>query len=132
MSPSKTKDDEPRLTLPVGHPAAGYVEPDLSYHEGTGILPPDELEFHEARNEAREDEVERVAEGEHEAAKLEAEAREEQTERSRERLEKVASGEWTKEQAEAAAAAQAAIAANETPSKSGTTTTKTSSASSPS
>jgi hypothetical protein len=129
MSPSKTKD-EPKLRLPVGHPAAGYVEPDLSYHEGTGVLPPDELEFHEARNEAREDEVERVAEGEHEVAKREAEARERQTEQTRERLEKVASGEWTKEQAEAAGAAQAAVAANEDTSKSGTTTTKSSSSSS--
>lgn len=112
MSPSKTKDDERKLTLPVGHPQAGYVEPDLSYHEGTGILPDEELAFHEARNEAREEELETVAENEHRAATEEIEAREESTKKARERQEKVASGEWTKEQAEAAGAAQSALDTN--------------------
>lgn len=112
MSPSKTKDDERKLTLPVGHPQAGYVEPDLSYHEGTGILPDEELAFHEARNEAREEELEAVAENENRAATEEIEAREESTKKARERQEKVASGEWTKEQAEAAGAAQSALDTN--------------------
>lgn len=122
MSPSKTKDDEPKLTLPVGHPQAGYVEPDLSYHEGTGILPDEEIDFHEARNAAREADVEAVAAGEHEAATKEAEAREESAAKARERLEKVASGELTLQQSQEAAQAQSALDATEDT----TTTTKTS------
>jgi hypothetical protein len=46
MSPSTptTKDnkkrEEPKATLPVGHPKAGYVRPDLSTHDPNGICLP--------------------------------------------------------------------------------------------
>ena len=72
---AKTKD-EPKATLPVNHPEAGYVSPDLSYHEGTGIIPDAEVEWHEDRNQAREEEIERVADGEDKAAKEEQKRRE--------------------------------------------------------
>ena len=65
--------EEPKQTLPVGHPKAGYVSPDLSTHEGTGTIPDKEIEWHEARNDAREEEVAAVEEGEDKAAKEEAE-----------------------------------------------------------
>lgn len=71
MAPSTTKTDEPKLTLPVGHPQAGYTTADLSYHEGTGTLPDEEIEVHEERNAAREEEVEAVAENEHKVATAE-------------------------------------------------------------
>jgi hypothetical protein len=77
MSPtSKTKDEaEDRGTLPVGHPEAGYVSPDLSTHEGTGTLPPEEIEWHEARNDAHDEEVENVAAHEAEVEKRERDER---------------------------------------------------------
>lgn len=70
---TKTKTDEPKQTLPPGHPQAGYVSPDLSTHEGTGKLPPEEVAWHEARNDAHDEEVERVEAAEDKAAKEEAE-----------------------------------------------------------
>jgi len=73
MAPSKT--DEPKLTLPVGHPQAGYVEADLSYHEGTGTIPDEELEIHEERNAAREEDAQAVAENEDKVAREEVAAR---------------------------------------------------------
>ena len=82
--PSKTTDkplrtraeDEGTETLPVGHPKAGYTSPDLSEHDQTGTIPPEEKEWHEARNEEHDDEVERVKEGEAKVAKEEREERE--------------------------------------------------------
>jgi hypothetical protein len=75
--PLRTRaEDEGTETLPVGHPQAGYVSPDLSEHDQTGTLPPEEKEWHEARNEAHDDEVERVNEGEAKVAKEEREERE--------------------------------------------------------
>jgi predicted nucleic acid-binding Zn ribbon protein len=74
MNPTTPKTtDEPKQSLPVGHPQAGYVSPDLSTHDGTGTLPDSEKEWHEARNDARDEEVEAVAEAEDKAAKEEAE-----------------------------------------------------------
>jgi hypothetical protein len=88
MADTKAKDkdlEDLRIptALPVGHPAAGYVSPDLSFHEGRGTLPDEEKEWHEKRNKAREEEVEKVEEQEPEAAKQEAIARKEQAEESR-------------------------------------------------
>jgi hypothetical protein len=68
--------EEPKQTLPSGHPQAGYVSPDLSTHEGTGTIPDSEREWHEARNEAQQAEVEAVAEAEDKVAKEEAKAAE--------------------------------------------------------
>jgi hypothetical protein len=76
MSPTATKTtDEPKQSLTPGHPAAGYVSPDLSTHEGTGTIPDEEKAWHEARNEAQAAEVEAVADAEDKAAKEEAEKR---------------------------------------------------------
>ena len=75
------KDKEPKATLPVGHPKAGYVSPDLSEHFQTGTLPPEEIEWHEARNDARDEEVEEVESREDEVAKEEQKEREEANER---------------------------------------------------
>src|SRR5262245_1209384 len=73
---AETKE-EPKQSLPAGHPAAGYTAPDLSYHEGTGSIPDEEKEWHEKRNSVREEEVEAVADAEDKVAKEEAKAREE-------------------------------------------------------
>lgn len=75
MAPST---EERKLTLPVGHPQAGYVSPDLSYREGAGTLPDEEQEAHDERDEAREAEVEAVAAHEDEVAKAEAAPAEEE------------------------------------------------------
>lgn len=77
MAGTRSTPEEPKLTLPVGHPQAGYVEPDLSYHEGTGTLPDEEIEIHEERNAKREEEAQAVAENEHKVATEEIKAREE-------------------------------------------------------
>jgi hypothetical protein len=69
--------EEPKLTLPAGHPQAGYVSPDLSFHDGTGTLPDEELDWHEERNAAQEAEAKAVAENEDKVAKEEAKAAEE-------------------------------------------------------
>ena len=75
--PLRTKAEAEDVgTLPVGHPEAGYVSPDLSKHEGTGKLPPEEIEWHEERNEARDEEVEKVEKHEAEVEKREREERE--------------------------------------------------------
>lgn len=71
MSPSKIVE-EPKLTLPVGHPEAGYVAPDLSYQEAAGTLPPEEQEWNEERDEAQQADAEAVAEHEDAVAKAEA------------------------------------------------------------
>lgn len=83
MSPTSKTTDEPKQTLPAGHPRAGYVSPDLSHHVGTGTLPPEEIEWHEARNDAREEEIERVENDEDKAAKEEQEASAKEAERLR-------------------------------------------------
>lgn len=91
MAEDKAKDkksDEElaaEAPLPPGHPRAGYVAPDLSEHVGTGTIPEAEKEWHEARNEAREEGVEQVEKAEKEASKEEREERERQAEISKER-----------------------------------------------
>lgn len=71
MSP--TSKEAPKRTLPAGHPQAGYVSPDLSFQDSTGVLPDEEQEFHDERDEAREEEAKAVAEAEDKAATAEAE-----------------------------------------------------------
>jgi len=83
MSPTSKTTEEPKATLPVGHPAAGYVSPDLSAHDGTGIIPDEEKAWHEQRNEAREEQLEAVADAEDKAKKDEDEARAKEAERIR-------------------------------------------------
>lgn len=83
MSPTSKTTEEPKATLPVGHPAAGYVSPDLSAHDGTGTIPDVEKEWHEERNDARDAEVEAVNDAEDKAAKEEREAQAKEAERLR-------------------------------------------------
>lgn len=95
---TKKKDDDEQFgpindTLGVGNPAAGYVSPDLSFHDQTGELPDDLKKWHEERNEAREKEVKEVAESEKKAAKEQREqqaetirAAQEREQRERQRL----------------------------------------------
>lgn len=74
MAPTK---EEPKQTLPVGHPQAGYTTADLSFQDGVGALPPEEQEWHDNRDDAQADEAEAVAENEDKVAKAEAKAAEE-------------------------------------------------------
>jgi len=76
MSSTSSKKEEPKQSLPPGHPQAGYVDPDLSYHEGTGSIPDAEAAWHEERNDAREKQVKAVEENEHKVATDEAKERE--------------------------------------------------------
>ena len=71
--PTKDTKDAPKRTLPVGHPQAGYVSPDLSFQDGTGLLPEEEQEFHDGRDEQQQAEAEAVAEAEDTVATAEAE-----------------------------------------------------------
>lgn len=64
--------EEPKLTLPIGHPQAAYVSPDLSGTDGTGTLPDDEQKAHDERNQAQEDEVAAAADHENKVATAEA------------------------------------------------------------
>ena len=69
MAETKAKKEEPKLKLPVGHPSAGYVGPDLSLQDGVGTLPAEaQKEFDDAVAD-REDEVAAVEEAEHQVAK---------------------------------------------------------------
>lgn len=84
MSPTTSKTtDEPKATLTPGHPAAGYVSPDLSFHEGTGTIPEEEKAWHEERNDKHDEEIEAVVEAEDKAKKEEDEARAKEAERIR-------------------------------------------------
>jgi hypothetical protein len=76
---AKAKEEEQKLSLPVNHPKAGYLSPDLSLIDGRE--PPNEEDVEEEkpqtreeRIEAREAEAEAVAEAEHKAATEEQEA----------------------------------------------------------
>jgi hypothetical protein len=80
-------EEEPTQTLPVGHPQAGYVRSDLSEHVDTGTLPDEEKEWHEKRNQEREDQLEQVEKSEDEAAKEEQEERERQAKEAEEQRE---------------------------------------------
>ena len=87
MARSTKEKEEPKLKLPVGHPQAGYISPDLSLQDDTGVLPDVEQEWHDERDEAQQAEVEVVTENEDKTARDEAKAREEQAEIARERAE---------------------------------------------
>src|SRR5262245_43139344 len=64
--------EEVKESLPVGHAQAGYVEPDLSFQEGTGTAIPDvEKAWHEDRDEARQETADAVAEHEDKIVKAE-------------------------------------------------------------
>ena len=90
MAPRSTKDvEEPKQTLPVGHPQAGYVSPDLSGIEGVETLHDDEQKAHDERNQAQEDEAAAVAENEDKVAKEEQKRLEEQAELGRQRAEHI-------------------------------------------
>jgi hypothetical protein len=79
MAAESKEAEAPKQELPVNHPQAGYVSPDLSLNDGNQILPdeePPEEEkplTREERIEAREAEVKAVAEHEDKVAKAEAE-----------------------------------------------------------
>lgn len=84
-----TQDDEALGSLPVGHPRAGYVEPDLSFHDGTGQLPDIEKEWHQRRNERREEDVENVRDNEEKVALEEQEETQKRLERAQKEQEKL-------------------------------------------
>jgi hypothetical protein len=66
--------EEKKLTLPVGHPEAGYVGPDLSFTDGVGTLPKEEQDARDEQAALHEEEVQAVADHEHEIATKEREA----------------------------------------------------------
>lgn len=69
MAKSDTKEKQkPNKTLGVNDPESSYVSPDLSFHEGTGQIPDEEREWHEARNERQQEEVEAANKSEDEVA----------------------------------------------------------------
>jgi hypothetical protein len=68
----KTKSGEqPLRKLPVGHPKAGYVGPDLSFRDSAGTLPDEDEQVYEDAVAEREDLVAKIAEAEDAAAKEE-------------------------------------------------------------
>ena len=67
------KADEPKLTLPAGHPEAGYYPPDLSYRSGAGTSDEEEAGLEEQIAD-RDELVAAVEEHEHEVATAEREA----------------------------------------------------------
>lgn len=75
MAKTKT-DEEVLLTLPVGHPEAGYVFPDLSFTDQGGPIPPAEQAWADDRDAAQEAEAATVAAHEDEVARAEAKAAE--------------------------------------------------------
>ena len=81
MAESKTakreRPEKPGNALPVGHPQAGYVDPDLSFRENPDApLPDAEQAWADERDNAREEQVKAVNESEEKAAKEEREQRE--------------------------------------------------------
>jgi hypothetical protein len=68
MSPSKTTE-EPKMTLPSGHPQRAFVSPDLSLADGATLDPETEKLI-----EAQQAEVEAAAEHEDKVARAEAKA----------------------------------------------------------
>jgi hypothetical protein len=63
--------EERKLSLPVGHPQAGYVGPDLSFRDGAGELAGDDKKAYDEQNKAREDELKAVQENENKVARAE-------------------------------------------------------------
>ncbi len=68
------KQEEPKQTLPAGHPQAGYLSPDTSLEDGVGLRPEVEQKRVDEANEAREKEAEAIVEHEHKVATEEQEA----------------------------------------------------------
>jgi hypothetical protein len=80
-----TKQEEPKLTLPAGHPKASYVGPDLTFREDPNqILPEESQKAYDELVAAREKEVAAAAEAEDKAAKEEADEREKATAKAQE------------------------------------------------
>lgn len=71
-STRETTPTEESLSLPINHPQAGYVSPDLSFVDG-GELAPGEKEWAEERDAAQKAEAETVAAHEDTVAKAEQE-----------------------------------------------------------
>lgn len=93
MADSKTKttdttdEDEAKTSLPPGHPQAGYTSPELSEPVGIGKVAPADQEWADKQKEAREEEVETIADHEDEVAKQEVKDREEEQERQQKQAE---------------------------------------------
>lgn len=83
----KQQEKEQKLGLPPGHPQAGYVSSDLRLERGDayGILPEEELEWHEKRDKAREEKLDEVRDYEDKAAKEERKRMEEEAKRAQEK-----------------------------------------------
>jgi hypothetical protein len=71
MAPTKEAKEE-KQSLPIGHPQAAYISPDLSLQDGVGTLPDEEQEAHDEQVEAQQAEAEAAAEHEDKVAKAEA------------------------------------------------------------
>lgn len=85
MSPTKT-EEKPKLNpggLGPHDPEASYVSPDLSFHEGTGTIPDNEKQWHEERNNRRDEEVKAANESEAKAIEEKRKRDEEDAERRR-------------------------------------------------
>lgn len=70
----RKKGEEQKLSLPIGHPQAGYVPPDLSFRDGAGEND-EEAEALEEQVKERDKLVAAVEENEHKVATEENEAR---------------------------------------------------------
>ena len=66
--------EEQKLTLPSGHPEAGYVTNDPSFTDGAGTLDPESQQAYDEMVAAYEEDKEAVAAHEHEVATAEREA----------------------------------------------------------
>jgi len=85
-----TAAEEPKLSLPVGHPQAGYVGPDLSFRDGAGQMTDEQQEAFDDMVAQHEDDVATVTENEHKVAKAELEASETAIEKATKENEKAA------------------------------------------
>ena len=91
-SREETKESKERkLTLPTGHPQAGYVGTDPSFADGVETFPEDEQKARDEAKKAWEDEVKAVADHEHEVATKEAKEAKEAREKELKALEQSAS-----------------------------------------
>jgi hypothetical protein len=112
-TPTKSKDDEPKLTLPAGHPQAGYLSPDVSFQDGfNGAVDDETSDAWDEMIAAREDEAQAIAENEDKVAREEQKALEERAKKDRERQEQVAAGKISQQQANEMKAAQDSLDAS--------------------
>ena len=56
------------LALPAGHALEGFVHPDLSFTDGAGLPPQEELDAASERDQARQADADAVAQHEHDTA----------------------------------------------------------------